>query len=106
MDGEVVRISGIDLLDDEVQQHFESGKCVSNIDVDWDSRLSFTLTADLALKRIRMSEALIDDLDTDLEDPAARLDAEFALFSGQMRELIAGLDAVFGLTDAEQRAAA
>ncbi len=93
----VVRCSGQDLASDEILNHLRAGKRVTKLAIDWDERLGFVLAEDLSLKRLRVDDALLEEMDdTDLE-PAARLDAEFAIFALQMRQLIARLDAVFGL---------
>ncbi|MBK5963231.1 recombination-associated protein RdgC [Thiocystis minor] len=93
----VVRCSGQDLASDEILNHIRAGKRVTKLAVEWDERLSFVLAEDLSLKRLRVGDALLEEMDdTDLE-PAARLDAEFAILALQMRQLIARLDEVFGL---------
>ena len=103
--GRVVRCSGHDLASEEILNHLRAGDRVTKLALEWDERLSFVLAEDLSLTRLRVADALQEEMgDTDLE-PAARLDAEFALLSLQMRPLIARLDAVFGLTDATDRAA-
>ncbi|MBK1699777.1 recombination-associated protein RdgC [Thiococcus pfennigii] len=102
-EGEVVRIAGMDLLCEEVIELIRAGKHVTQLAVDWDGRLRFALSEDLWLKRLRLVDELPDELGEDApEDPAARLDAEFALFSGQMRRLIDRMSGWFGL-GAEER---
>ena len=93
----VVRCSGQDLASDEMLNHLRAGKRVTKLALAWDERLSFVLAEDLSLKRLRVGEALLEEMDdTDL-DPIARLDAEFAILALQVRQLIARLDEVFGL---------
>lgn len=96
----VVRCSGQDLASDEMLNHLRVGKRVTKLALEWDERLSFVLAEDLSLKRLRVGEALLEEMDdTDL-DPVARLDAEFAILALQVRQLIARLDEVFGLLPA------
>lgn len=96
--GEIVRITGMDLEGDEVREHLRAGKVVTKLALNWDERLLFTLDDDLALKRMAMADALLDEIDTDAEQtPAERIDAEFALFALQMRALIGRLSELFGL---------
>ena len=93
----VVRCSGQDLASEEILNHLRAGKRATKLALEWDERLSFTLAEDLSLKRLRVGDALLEEMDdTDLE-PAARLDAEFAILALQLRQLIARLDEVFGL---------
>lgn len=92
----VVRCSGQDLGSEEILNHLRAGKRVVKLAMEWDQRLGFLLAEDLSLKRLRLDTALLDELE-DGEDLAARLDAEFAIMSLQLRDLIARLDTLFGL---------
>jgi recombination associated protein RdgC len=94
----VVRCSRQDLASDEILNHLRAGKQVTKLALEWDERLSFTLADDLSLKRLRVGDALLEELDGDDLDPAQRLDAEFVILALQVRQLIARLDEVFGLT--------
>jgi recombination associated protein RdgC len=96
--GSVIRCKGQNLGSEEILNHLRVGMEVVKLAVDWDERLSFVLADDLSLKRLKVGDGLLDELD-DGDDPAARLDAEFALMALQVRELIARLDAVFGLVE-------
>lgn len=92
--GGVIRCSGQDLASDEILNHLRAGKQAVKLALNWDERLSFVLTDDLSLKRLRVEDALLDDVE-DGDDPKARLDAEFAIMALQLRELIVRLDSVF-----------
>lgn len=94
----VVRCSGQDLGSEEILTHLRAGKEVVKLALEWDERLGFVLADDLSLKRLRVGDALLEELDDGNADPAARLDAEFAIMALQMRELITRLDALFSLT--------
>ena len=100
----VVRCSGQDLGSDEILNHLRAGKRATKLALEWDERLSFTLADDLSLKRLRVGDALLEELDDSELEPAARLDAEFAILALQLRQLIARLDALFGLTADAQTA--
>ncbi|MFD2112061.1 recombination-associated protein RdgC [Thiorhodococcus fuscus] len=107
-DDEVVRLSGLDLSSDEVLSHIGAGKKASVLDLFWDDRLSFTLTEDLVIKRLRVNEAIRDDAELG-DDPASQLEADFALLALQMRLLLKRLETLFKLIDVDeqtQRAAA
>ena len=92
----VIRCSGQDLGSEEILNHLRAGKRVVKLALEWDQRLSFVLADDLSLKRLRLDTALLDEMG-DGENPAARLDAEFAIMALQLRELIDRLDTIFGL---------
>ncbi|MBK1645448.1 recombination-associated protein RdgC [Thiocapsa imhoffii] len=93
----LIRCRGQDLASDEILAHLRAGKQVLKLAVNWDDRLDFVLAEDLSLKRLRITDALLADLDDGDLEPAARLDAELAILALQLRELIARLDALFGL---------
>ena len=96
-EGGVVRCRGVDLLSEEVESHLQAGKQVVKLTLDWEERLSLVLGEDLCLRRLRFAEALVsenDDFPDD--DPAARLDADFALMSSALVELQQRLLVLFG----------
>ncbi|EXJ15100.1 recombination-associated protein RdgC [Imhoffiella purpurea] len=93
----VIRCSKQDLSSDEILNHLRAGKRTTKLALEWDERLSFTLAEDLSLKRLRVGDALLEELDDDEMDPAMRLDAEFAILALQLRQLIARFDELFGL---------
>jgi recombination associated protein RdgC len=90
----VVRCRGQDLTSPEIKAHLDSGKRVVALGLTWNERLSFVLDEDLALKRLRFSDELIEDaVDDGSEDEQARLDAEFLIMAGELRGLLAALSA-------------
>jgi recombination associated protein RdgC len=94
----VVRCRGQDLAGEEIQTHLRAGKQVVKLALEWDDHLSLLLHDDLSIKRLRLADALIEDaLGGDMEDPAARLDAEFALTALELRALLQRLQEVFDL---------
>jgi recombination associated protein RdgC len=94
----VVRCRGQDLSGEEIRTHLRAGKQVVKLALDWDEHLSLVLEDDLSLKRLRLADALVEEaLDADIEDPAARLDAEFALTALELRGLLEQLQEIFGL---------
>jgi len=94
----VVRCRRQDLTSDEILNHLRAGKQVTQLALEWDGRLSFTLAEDLSLRRLRVAETVLETLDDDDMDPVQRLGAEFVILALQVRQLIARLDEVFGLT--------
>ncbi|MGE5155438.1 MAG: recombination-associated protein RdgC [Bdellovibrio bacteriovorus] len=92
----VIRCSGQDLASEEILNHLRAGKRVVKLALEWDQRLGFVLADDLSIKRLRLDTALLEEAG-ETEGAAARLDAEFAIMALQLRQLIARLDALFGL---------
>ena len=98
----VVRCRGQDLAGEEIQTHLRAGKQVVKLALEWDEHLSLLLQDDLSLKRLRLADSLLENAgDGDIEDPAARLDAEFALTALELRGLLDQLQGIFDLGTAE-----
>lgn len=94
----VVRCRGQDLGGEEISTHLRAGKQVVKLALGWQERLSFLLQEDLSLKRLRFADDLIDEeVDADLEDEAARFDAEFIIMTHEFRGLLERLEELFGL---------
>lgn len=89
----VVRWRGQDLGGEEMAAHLRAGKQVVKLALDWQERLSFLLQDDVSLKRLRFADELIEEaVEADIEDEAARFDAEFAIMALEMRELLGRLN--------------
>lgn len=94
----LVRCSGLDLGADEIASHLRAGKEVVKLALIWREHLELMLAEDLSLKRLKFADALLEDaFDGDSEDLAARYDAELAIMTLQLRELVACLDQVFAM---------
>ncbi len=94
----LVRCRGQDLGGEEISTHLRAGKEVVKLSLSWREHLSFLLQEDLSLKRLRFADELIEEaIDADIEDEAARFDAEFAIMTLQLRELIERLDVLFSM---------
>ncbi len=94
--GGVIRCSRQDLMDDEIRNHLRAGKQVTRLALIWEERLSFVLTEDLSLRRLRLAEALLKELEDDEQTQVQRLDAEFALLALQLRGLLDRFAAILG----------
>jgi recombination associated protein RdgC len=94
----VVRCRGQDLASEEIQNHLRAGKQVHKVACDWDGHLSVLLQDDLSLKRLSLADTLVEEaLDAEVEDPVARLEAEFALTALELRGFLERLRAIFDL---------
>lgn len=81
-----------DLFSDEVLAHIDVDKLVKEIRLSFGDTMSFMLTDNLQLKSIKWSEELkAQNDDIDSEDYAARMDADFALMSGEMDKMFHSL---------------
>lgn len=96
-DGGTGRFKKQDLACDEILNHIEAGKVVTQISMDWQQRISFTLSDDGILKRLKFADQLISQNDDiDREDIAQRFDADVTLMTGELSQLISDLTAALG----------
>lgn len=87
-----VRCKHQDLFSDEIQQHLAAGKRVNQLALHWQDKLSFTLTGEVAVKRLRFEEFLRDEADDQGgDDMAGQLQATLAVQGGVLSELIPAL---------------
>ena len=97
-DGAVVRVKNQDLQSEEMKAHLDADKYAVKLALEWDESLSFILCDDLAIKRLKFYDVLQeqnDDIDSD--DIIAKLDADFALMSGELNRFIIELIAEFSM---------
>ncbi len=87
--GGVIRIRGVDLGSDEVQQHLNSGKVASKLAIEWQQRISCVLVEDLSIKRLKFMDLVMEEAsDTAADDEVMRFDADFALMSLELSRFI------------------
>lgn len=93
-----VKYARHDLVIDEVGAHIEQGKVPTQLALTWDSRVSFTLTDSMALKKIKLLDVVLEGVKSQDEG----FDADVAIATAELRKLIPELiDAL----DGEQLAA-
>lgn len=96
-DGGVAKVKKQDLTSDEIKTHIEAGKVVTKLAMDWQQRVTFTLTDSMALNRVKFCDELIgQNDDIDREDVLARFDADFVLMTGELQALIKQLITALG----------
>lgn len=94
--GGVVRCKGQDLRGEEIDTHLLAGKQVTRLALHWNERLSLVLGDDLSVRRLRFSDVVQEQLDNvEAADEQALFDAEFALMTGELREFVPRLLALF-----------
>lgn len=92
-----VRYKNHPILTEEVKAHIATGKFPTSLDLEWDGRVSFTLTDDLKLKKISFSDGVLEQSKAQVQR-ADDFDGNVVMATseiGQMLdELIAELDGV------------
>lgn len=96
-DGGVARVKKQDLTSDEIATHIEAGKVVTKLALDWQERITFTLSDSVTLSRLKFCDGLVcQNDDIDCEDVLARFDADFILMTGELQALIKQLITALG----------
>ena len=87
----VVRFARHPLFNDEVRQHIAEGKLPTRLALSWEGRVSFVLTQNLQLKKIRFLEGVFEGGED--EDS---FDASVALLTGELGRLLPDLVEALG----------
>ncbi len=96
-DGGIVRCKKHDLAAPEIKNHLDTGKQAIKLAVNWAGRIAFVLDEHLALKRLRFLD-LVQEQAADMNSASAaeRFDADFAIMTLELAELLPRLMAWFG----------
>ncbi|ART81046.1 recombination-associated protein RdgC [Oceanisphaera avium] len=95
--GGIIRAKQHDLLSEEIKVHLEADKLVTKLALNWAETVSFILSDDMSIKRLKFSEELREENDdVTSEDAVARFDADFALVTGELSRFIPDLIAALG----------
>lgn len=71
----MIKVTEVDLDSDEIQQHLDGGRICSALSIARTGQLAMQLQDDLALKKIKFDDALLELADSG-DDQASRFDAE------------------------------
>ena len=103
-DGAILRCKNQDLGSEEIINHIEGGKVVQKLAIEWDETLSALIQEDLTIKRLKFSDVVREQNDDIPKDQQlARMDANFALMSGEIVRFAARLKVLFNLSSDEQK---
>ena len=95
---------------DEVPEHIKQGKLPTQLAMTWASRVSFVLTEALTLKKIQLLDVVLEGAGIDAVKAGQDdngFDADVALFTGELRQLLPALiDALGGLHERQTAAPA
>lgn len=96
-DGGSIRCKGQDLTSEEIQQHLQAGKRVTQLALNWQDQLSFVLDEKLTLKRLRFDDLLQEQAEQEggVED-LAQQDASFSLMMLTLSQFLPALIEALG----------
>ncbi len=87
-----------ELRAEEVQNSLLSGKYAAKLALEWDEKISFVLTEELQIKKLKFLDILEEQLqDNDPQTHEEHLDIEFALMTGEVSRMLD--DLIKSLTD-------
>ncbi len=97
-EGAIIRCKNQDLYSEEIAQHLAAGKAVQKLAIEWNETLSAVIQEDLSIKRVKFSDVLREqNEDIPKDQILARMDANFALMSGEVVRFAKRLEEIFGL---------
>ncbi|MDJ0710948.1 MAG: recombination-associated protein RdgC [Woeseiaceae bacterium] len=94
--GSTVRWSSFDLTDSAIRRHVVDGMRLTHLGLVYDNLMSFVLDENGVITKLKFLG--VDDAADEEDDPLARLDAEFVLFSGTLRAMLKDLGKLLGGT--------
>ncbi len=90
----VVRWTEFDLTDQTIRNHVANGMRLTHLAIEYDNIMSCVLNENGVISKLRFL-GMDDDIE-DHKDPLARLDAEFVLITGTLRNLLGDLKKELG----------
>jgi len=83
------------LESDDVQKHIAGGKQSTKLAMTWNDRVSFILTDNLTIKRVKALDVLSEEVDSGTNDDE-RFDGAFVLMTGELANLLDQLTNALG----------
>jgi recombination associated protein RdgC len=90
-----IRCADLDLADTGVRRHVREGMRLTHLEIEFDNVLRCTLDEKGGIGKLKLVGSDIAE-DMPDEDPLARLDAEFALLTGTLRQLLNAMRQALG----------
>ena len=95
-EGASIKAKKQDLSSEEIKVHLDAGKVCTSLSLIINDDISFLLDSNFNLKKIKLSDTLVDENTSISNDPAACLDADLALMAGEYCKIIPVLIDAFG----------
>ncbi len=91
-DAGIVAFRKHELGTDEVKSNIDTGKAVSKLALVWDKKISFVVSEDLIVKKLKFLDVLEEKMnEADPQSHEERMDIEFTLMTGEISKLIPDL---------------
>lgn len=91
----VVKYTNSPLTTDNLVEHLRMGKVCKELALTWEDRISFVLTDTFRIKKVRALDLITEDR-AEVNDEREASDADFALMTGEINNLLNALVAAFG----------
>lgn len=91
----VVKYTNSPLTTDNLVEHLRMGKVCKELALTWEDRISFVLTDTFLIKKVRALDLITEDR-AEVNDEREASDADFALMTGEINNLLNALVAAFG----------
>lgn len=91
----VVKYTNSPLTTDNLVEHLRMGKVCKDLALTWEDRISFVLTDTFRIKKVRALDLITEDR-AEVNDEREASDADFALMTGEINNLLNALVAAFG----------
>lgn len=92
-----IRIKGQELESEEFVTHLEMGKRVVKLSLEWDEKLRFMLEENLSVKRLKLSDQMKENLDSEYQDEElAQFDTDMTQMGLEFTRLLPQLLELFG----------
>ena len=91
----VVKYTNSPLTTDNLVEHLRMGKVCQELALTWEDRISFVLTDSFRIKKVRALDLIMEDR-AEANDERDAFDADFALMTGEINNLLNALVEAFG----------
>lgn len=91
----VVKYTNSTLTTDNLVEHLRMGKVCKELALTWEDRISFVLTDNFRIKKIRALDLIMDER-VEANDEREAFDGDFTLTTGEINQMLNALVAAFG----------
>ncbi|MBK1614874.1 recombination-associated protein RdgC [Rubrivivax gelatinosus] len=81
---------------DEIGEHIRQGKLPTQLALTWNARVSFVLSESMALKKIKLLDGVLEQVEAQAQREGRDFDADVAIVTGELSKLIADLVEALG----------